>query len=76
MADVRPQKSRTRVRHLNESIVFKKYRGRIALSPSQPGLNPRSSRDNRSYNCFFKPGGDLFVIDHAAGSGNECATTD
>jgi len=31
-------------------------RGRIALSPSQPGLNPRSSHDNRTYNCFFNLG--------------------
>jgi hypothetical protein len=74
MADGPPAKKAARVRRLNESIVFEKYRGRIALSPSQPGLNPRSSRDNRSYNCFFKPGRDLFVIDHAAGSGNDCAT--
>ena len=32
----------------------KRNRGRIALSPSQPGLNPRSSDDNRTHNCFFK----------------------
>src|SRR5437879_5333603 len=37
----------------NDKLKFvghlpKRNRGRIALSPSQPGLNPRSSKDDRS----------------------------
>src|SRR2546423_13530222 len=40
----------------SDTMLVDNNRGRIALSPSQPGLNSRSSRDNRSYNCFFNLG--------------------